>query len=166
MPFVCRAFTLVALFTVLLVPSTRGQPVPKAEDVAALREKFQTEREEALKAKFPVETLARADDLAKRGEAVLKENPAAAGYFRDARWQLRIFQSACRNTSFASSANRGAHADRVNSSRTVRTERGSLRTRDSTVKIWDLGTARSRHVSRASRPTGRPDEGWDVDRGH
>ena len=65
-------------------------------------------RDVALKAKFPPETLARADDLAKRGEAALKNDPkAAARYFRDARWHSPICPPGCRIMSSASSANRG-----------------------------------------------------------
>ncbi|HEV3436111.1 MAG TPA: WD40 repeat domain-containing protein, partial [Gemmata sp.] len=74
----------------LLAPFTGAQPEPRSGEVGTLKEKFQAERDQALKAKYPVETLSRADELANRGETALKaENfKAAARHFRDARWQL------------------------------------------------------------------------------
>lgn len=142
MPFVHRVpvFFVLALAS-LVATSAAGQ----SPDAQSLRDKFRAERELAVKAKFPPETLARADDLAKRGEAVLKEDPkAAARYFRDARWQLpfipaglpdhivRVFGEA-----------RMRHADRVNAlSYSPDGMRLASASRDGTAKVWDLETGR------------------------
>src|SRR5690242_11990361 len=86
MPSARRSPACFALLIGCLITSSAAGQSPDAE---SLRDKFRAERDVALKAKFPPETLARADDLAQRGEAALKNDPkAAARYFRDARWQL------------------------------------------------------------------------------
>jgi WD40 repeat protein len=119
---------------------------PTAADVAALAEKFRTERAEALKARFPAEAVTRADDLAKRAEAALKENNtrAAAKHYRDARWQLpylpvnlpphvvRVFGES-----------RMRHPERVNGAAYSPdgTTLASAST-DGTVKVWNLGNGR------------------------
>src|SRR5438105_3925801 len=60
-------------------PKADAKAGPTADEVKGLRAKFQAEREEAAKAKFPADALARADDLAKRAEAALAANdPKAA----------------------------------------------------------------------------------------
>ena len=169
MPFLHRApaFALLGLSFAVVIsagiakPRTAEQPDPKkdepkkveakspeptAEEVKALAEKFKVEREQALKANFPVEAMTRADDLAKRADAAVATNAprAAARYYRDARWQLpylpvnlpphvvRVFGES-----------RMRHAKRVNSvSYSPDGARLASASADSTVKIWDLGNGR------------------------
>src|SRR5436190_10312661 len=86
-----RPLALLLLTVATGVPFAGAQPSePTAKDVQALKEKFQTEREQATKAKFPADTLTRSDELAKRAEAALKDEnfQAALRHLRDARWQL------------------------------------------------------------------------------
>ncbi|MEM4360317.1 MAG: hypothetical protein QXT45_07275, partial [Candidatus Bilamarchaeaceae archaeon] len=78
---------LFALFLGGNLSQARAESEPSPRE---LFEKFQAERNEAIRAKFPPEALARADELAARAEAALRANnpTAAARYLRDARWQL------------------------------------------------------------------------------
>src|SRR5439155_12817801 len=121
-------------------------PQPTAAEVKVLGEKLRVEREEAIKAKFPPEALARADDYAKRAESALANNNlrAAARYYRDARWQLpylpvnlpphivRVFGES-----------RMRHPERVNCV-AYSPDGGRLASAsaDNTVKVWDLGNGR------------------------
>ena len=54
-------------------PGLTAQPAadPTAADVKTLREKFQSEREQALKAKFPADTLAKADSGIRNVETII-----------------------------------------------------------------------------------------------
>jgi WD40 repeat protein len=120
-------------------------PEPTAAEVQALADKFKEEREAALKAKFPVEALTRADDLAKRAEAAAKNNPrAAARYYRDARWQLPYLPvNLPPHVSRVFGESRMRHSDRVNSVfYSPDGTRLASASADGTVKIWDLGNGR------------------------
>src|SRR5262245_21311059 len=121
-----RGLVLFALTAVLAVPLAIAQPEPKpepaptgptADDVKVLKEKFQTERDQAVKAKFPPDTLTKADELAKRAEEALKtENfKVAARNYRDARWQLPYLPPGLpTHVTRVLGESRMRHADRVN----------------------------------------------------
>src|SRR5438046_1141384 len=70
MPLAIRAAVFVALLAGLLAPPAAAQP----DDAKALQQKFQAEREAAVKAKFPADALSRPDDLAKRADAAVAAN--------------------------------------------------------------------------------------------
>ena len=71
-------------------------------------------REAAVTAKFPPESLARADDLAKRASVALSPR-AAARYYRDARWQLPFLPvNLPPHVSRVFGESRMRHADSVN----------------------------------------------------
>ena len=128
-----------------MVPSAGAQPGPAVADAKALRERFLLEREQAVKARFPAETLARADELAKRGEAALQDDPkAAARHFRDARWQLPYLPAGLpEHVVRVLGESRMRHADRVNAlAYSPDGSRLASASRDGTVKIWDLGNGR------------------------
>src|SRR5215471_14573744 len=120
MSSVTRTAVLITLVAGLLAPGASAQPAPAgptADDAKALRERFQAEREQAVKAKLPAEALARADELAKRGEDALKgdNTKAAARYFRDARWQLPYLPAGLpEHVIRVFGDSRMRHADRVN----------------------------------------------------
>ena len=92
MSFPVRPLAILLLIVAVAVPLAVAQPPaePTAADVKALKEKFQTERDQAIKAKFPADTLKRADELLKRAEAAAQDEnfKAALRHLRDARWQL------------------------------------------------------------------------------
>ncbi len=148
MPSAVRPLVLMLLGVALAVPFAAAQPTPAptADEVKALREKFQTEREQALKAKFPADTLAKADELVKRSEEAAKaENfKAALRHLRDARWQLPYLPPGLPpHVTRVLGESRMRHADRVNS--LAYSPDGlyvASASRDFTVKIWDLGNGR------------------------
>ena len=150
------AFAAFAALLTLLAGLAAAQPEPKAEpkkdrpptadDVKALQQKFRAERDEAIKAKFSPDALARADDLAKRAEAALKADDlkAAARYFRDARWQVPYLPAGLpEHVVRVFGESRMRHADRVNavaySPDGTKLASASL---DGTAKVWDLATGR------------------------
>jgi len=135
-----RAIVAVAFAVVFAAPAFAEEP-SAAETLA----KFRTERVEALKSFSPSEVAA-ADELAARADAALKaENPtAAARLARDARWQLPFLPPGLpANVSRVLGVARLRHSDRVNS--LAYSPDGTLlasASRDSTVKLWDLGNGR------------------------
>lgn len=133
------AFILV----LLVVPAiAQSQPV----DARDIQKKFLAEREEAVKAKFPAESLARADEYAKRGEEALKSDNAraAARHFRDARWQLPYLPPGLPpHVVRVFGESRMRHADRINAlAYSPDGTRVASASRDGSVKIWDLGNGR------------------------
>jgi WD40 repeat protein len=123
----------------------KAPPEPTAADIAAIEASFKSERDAAVKAKYPPEALAKADDLAKRGDAAKANNPrAAARYFRDARWQLPYLPvNLPPNVSRVFGESRMRHADAVNSvSYSPDNTRLATASKDGTVKVWDLGNGR------------------------
>ncbi|MBN9123044.1 MAG: PQQ-binding-like beta-propeller repeat protein [Planctomycetes bacterium] len=135
------------LFVAVVVPLAVGQPAePTADDVKALKEKFQTEREQALKAKFPADTLARADELLKRAEEAAKADnfKAALRHLRDARWQLPYLPPGLpEHVTRVLGESRMRHADRVNALAYSPDGRFvASASKDGTAKVWDLGTGR------------------------
>jgi WD40 repeat protein len=142
MPFPMR-------LVVLLVGFAAAVPVlaqPAADDPRAMQAKFQAEREQAVKARFPAEALARADELARRAEAALAaNNPAAAlRYFRDARWQLPYLPAGLpEHVVRVFGESRMRHSDRVNAlAYSPDGTRIASCSKDLTVRIWDLGNGR------------------------
>src|SRR6266545_187053 len=161
-----RAFALLLLAILVAVPLATAQPPaaadPTAADVKALKEKFLAEREQAVKAKFPVDTLGKADDLAKRADAAAKgENfKAALRHLRDARWQLPYLPPGLpANVTRVLGESRMRHADRVNAlAYSPDSAAVASASRDGTVKVWDLGNGREittyrGHVDQPDDPT-------------
>ena len=145
MVHVVRLLLFAALAFGWLLPSGRAQPVkqPSAKDLLG---KFQAEREQALKAKFPLSSLARADDLAKRAAAALKADheKAAIRYLRDARWQLPYLPAGLPpHVLRVLGESRMRHVGRVNAvAFSLDGTRLASASKDGTVKIWDLGNGR------------------------
>ena len=162
---VIRSLMLMLLALVIAVPFVAAQPTPgtpTAADVKVLREKYQTEREQALKAKFPADTMTKADDIVKRAdEAAKTENfKAALRHLRDARWQLPYLPPGLPpHVTRVLGESRMRHADRVNS--LAYSPDGlyvASASRDFNVKIWDLGNGREvvtyrGHVDQPDDPT-------------
>jgi len=160
MLFAVRAMSLFALVFGVVVPLTSVRS--ESPDIKELQKKFAAEREQAVKAKFPPESMVRADDLIKRAEAAIKsDNPKmAARYLRDARWQLPYLPVGLpAHVSRVLGESRMRHADRVNA--LAYNSDGTLLascSKDGTVKIWDLGNGREiatyrAHVDQPDDPT-------------
>jgi WD40 repeat protein len=161
MSLLVRALVFIPLVVAFLGTTTGAQP-STTPDAKELQEKFQTEREQAVKAKFPPESLARADELAKRAEAALMaDNPkAAARYFRDARWQLPYLPAGLpEHVVRVFGESRMRHADRVNAlAYNPEGTRLASSSKDGTVRVWDLANGREiatyrGHNEQAGDPT-------------
>lgn len=165
MPSACKAIAFTLLFALVSLLASSAQPRaafaqpepgkeapkgivisdPTPAEIQALADLYKSEREAAVKAKFPTEALAKSDDLAKRAAAATANNPkAAARYYRDARWQLPYLPvNLPPHVSRVFGESRMRHSDRVNSV-SYSPDGASLATAsaDGTVKIWDLGNGR------------------------
>ncbi len=161
-----RPLALIALSAVIAVPFVAAQPAqppgPKADDVKALRDTFNAERDQALKAKFPADTLAKSDELVKRADEALKTDnfKGALRHLRDARWQLPYLPPGLpANVSRVLGESRMRHSDRVNA--LAYSPDGlyvASASRDGTVKVWNLGNGREvatyrGHVDQPDDPT-------------
>src|SRR5437762_581009 len=88
----CRRLAALLLAVATVVAYAQEPAGPTAEQVNDLQAKFQSERETAassgVAAKFGAESLARADQLAKKGVAAIAAGRLveAADAYRDARW--------------------------------------------------------------------------------
>jgi len=164
MSFPLRPLALMFLCAIVTVPFAVAQTSkePTADDVKALREKYQTEREEALKGKFPVEAFAKADELIKRAEEAAKaENfKAAVRYIRDARWQIPYLPPGLPpHITRVLGESRMRHADRVNAlSYSSDGHTVASASRDGTAKVWDLSNGREistyrGHLEQTDDPT-------------
>lgn len=150
----------LSLILVLVAPLASAEPT--TADIQVLKEKFQSEREQALKSQYPAASLARSDELARRAESALKAEQIvdAARYYRDARWQLPYLPKGLPDhvvRVFGESRIR--HAERVNA--IAYNNDGNLLascSKDGTAKIWDLGNGREittyrGHLDQADDPT-------------
>ncbi len=148
MPSKIRFVALLVLAALIAGPVVVAQPpaAPTDADLKVLREKFQAERDQAVKAKFPADTLAKADALAKRAEEAAKsENyKAALRHIREARWQLPYLPVGLpANVTRVLGESRMRHADRVNGlSYSPDGVYVASASKDYTVKVWDLGNGR------------------------
>ncbi|MFM8274400.1 MAG: hypothetical protein ACKODX_19010 [Gemmata sp.] len=166
-----RPVALMLWALALAVPVVAQQPAaPTADDVKALRDRYQTERAAALKAKFPADTLAKADDLVKRADEALKGDnyKIALRHVRDARWQLPYLPPGLPpHVTRVLGESRMRHADRVNA--LAYSPDGAFvasASRDFTVKVWDLGNGRETttyrgHVDQEGDPTRSTDPAKD-----
>jgi WD40 repeat protein len=162
MSFNRRIELSLILLVGLLFPLLAAEPVQTAADIQSLKEKYQAEREQAVKAKFPAATLERADELAQRGEAASKaaQFKVAARYYRDARWQLPYLPKGLpEHVVRVFGESRIRHADRINAIayNPDGTQLASC-SKDGTAKIWDLGNGREistyrGHTDQADDPT-------------
>jgi WD40 repeat protein len=135
---------------------------PTLADARALQEKYQLEREQAVKAKYPPELLSKADEHARRGAEALKaDKPAAAArHFRDARWQLPYLPAGLpEHVVRVLGESRLRHADRVNAIYySPDGTRLASCSKDGTVKVWDLSNGREictyrHHLDQPDDPT-------------
>ncbi|HXD87009.1 MAG TPA: WD40 repeat domain-containing protein [Urbifossiella sp.] len=154
---VCRIAAFALLFSSLAAfaqPAKKSEPKvapaklpePTAAEIDALAAKFKAERDAAIKARFPQQAMAKADDLAKRAATAQADgNPRrAARYYRDARWQLPYLPvDLPPHVTRVLGESRMRHSDRVNSV-AYSPDGGRLASasRDGTVKIWDLSNGR------------------------
>jgi WD40 repeat protein len=159
-----RALVLLVLAGAIAVPLSAqpAAPAPTDDDVKALREKFKTEREQAVGAKFPADSLVRADDLIKRADEAekAKNYKAALRHLRDARWQLPYLPPGLpKHVTRVLGESRMRHADRVNAlAYSPDGQYVASASRDGTVKVWDLGNGREivtyrGHVDQPDDPT-------------
>jgi WD40 repeat protein len=169
MSFLLRPFVVLAL----LVSVASAQPDPGAGEVKALKTQFQAEREQAVKARFPADVLAKADDLVARAEAAAKDEnfKAAVRLLRDARWQLpylppglpdhvtRVLGEARMRHSIYAPLPDGKYDARVNAlSYSPDGKTLATASRDGTAKVWDLSNGREvstyrAHVTQPDDPT-------------
>lgn len=150
MSFSLRPLPLVLFAALVAVPLAAADPPapadPTQKDVLALLNKYEEEREQAQRAKFPADALARSDQLLKRARDAMKaENyRSAARYVRDARWQLPFVPAGLpKHVSRVLGESRMRHADRVNA--LAYSPDGAWvasASKDGTVKVWDLGNGR------------------------
>lgn len=155
---VCRAGLLIGCF-VLLMSQVQAQKEagPTSPEIKGLLAKFQDERAAALKSKFNEESLARADESAKRAEAALENGDlrSAARHVRDARWQVPYLPSTLpKHVVRVLGESRLRHADRVNA--VAYSPDGTklvTASRDGTAKVWDLGNGRELLTYRGHRDT-------------
>jgi len=152
MSIAVRPLVFLSLIAIVSAPPAPAQPAPKpgtdptADAVKALKEKFAEEREQAVKAKYPVEMLGRADDLVKRADAAAaSENfKSAARHLRDARWQLPYLPPGLpEHVTRVLGESRMRHADRVNALAFGPDGTAvASASKDYTVKVWDTGNGR------------------------
>jgi WD40 repeat protein len=149
-----RLFTLVALAALPLAAVAQDKG-PTAEEVQALQKKYQDERAAALEKKFPATALERADEQIKRADDALKagHTAVAARFVREARWLIPYVPT-----------DLPPHVDRVLGIARMRHgdivtavvfspdgNRLATASKDSTVKIWDLGNGRELRTYRGSK---------------
>ena len=146
--------TLFALSVTLLAVRAQDKP-PPAEEVQALQKKYQEERAAVLEKKFPASALERSDDQARRADEALKAGNtlAAARFIKEARWLVPyVPPDLPPNVERVLGIARMRHGDHVNAV-VFSPDGGRLATasKDSTVKIWDLGNGREIRTYRGSK---------------
>ncbi len=153
---------LALLFLSAALAAAQQPAEPGADEVKALQEKFLAEREQALKAKFSAEALARADELADRAAAAAKAQNyrGALRLLRDARWQVPYRPPGLpEHVARVLGESRMRHPDRVTAlSYSPDGRFVASGCRDFLVKVWDLGTGREvstyrGHIDQPDDPT-------------
>lgn len=155
---IAAVFSLVAGLCISHVHAQAEKKTsPTTAEVKESLSQFQIERAAALKAKFPAESLARADESAKRAEAALASDDirGAARHARDARWQVPYLPSALpAHVTRVLGESRLRHADRVNAiAFSPDGKKLVTASRDGTAKVWDLGNGRELLTYRGHRDT-------------
>lgn len=146
-------FVLSTIFT--LFGNGYADAQSTSDNFESLKAKFQAERAEAIAKKFPESSLTAADELAKRAETSMnsKDVDFAVKCYRQARWLVPYVPADLPpNVDRVLGISRLRHGAEIN--KIVYSPDGkklASASKDSTVKIWDLGNGRDLRTYRASK---------------